>query len=229
MKVNKPSPWVLAALAAVVLASPVLIYISHFSLTISNDHERWGEMGSAMGGIYAPIVGFLTLWVLWQQHKTLKAQNAIQLTQQNFLHEQHLHASTERRLHMAIVKITELLNTEKGRELHSTYEKLSTLELYNQYIADGESLDSNAIDIAGLWSAVYSCFQHFRKYDDKLSKLHFSSQRQIIFLELGYRTCMILDRIALTQKAPIETFEFDVLSNHIKETAERSSGGGEAS
>lgn len=229
MKVNKPSPWVLAALAAVVLASPVLIYISHFSLTISNDHGRWGEMGSAMGGIYAPIVGFLTLWVLWQQHKTLKAQNAIQLTQQNFLQEQHLHASAEQRLQRALIKIDGILKSPEGQDRLSVYKALTTEQLYLEYVADAQSNDPTTTELAGLWAVVYSCFQHFKTYDDNLSRLHFSSQRQLIALELGFPACITLDRIALFQKAPIEKFEFDDLSNHIKATADRSSGGEEAS
>tara|TARA_R100001230_G_scaffold25535_1_gene20883 strand:- start:7121 stop:7771 length:651 start_codon:yes stop_codon:yes gene_type:complete len=67
MNLKSPWPWIIGILIIAVLIAPVWIYIGHFSFEISSDHKRWGEMGSAMGGIYTPIIAFATLLVLAMQ------------------------------------------------------------------------------------------------------------------------------------------------------------------
>ena len=51
------------AIAAVLLA-PIAMYVWTFGPTITDNHARWSEMGSAMSGIYAPILAILTLLLL---------------------------------------------------------------------------------------------------------------------------------------------------------------------
>jgi hypothetical protein len=57
--------WLVIAL----LASPLFIYATKFGSTISSDHQRWGEFGSAIAGIYSPILAIATLVVLLSQYK----------------------------------------------------------------------------------------------------------------------------------------------------------------
>tara|TARA_R110002033_G_scaffold68565_1_gene119770 strand:+ start:250 stop:786 length:537 start_codon:yes stop_codon:yes gene_type:complete len=64
MKLKNPWTWTITILAVAALITPIWIYTAHFSFEISSDHKRWGEMGSAMGGIYTPIIAFATLLVL---------------------------------------------------------------------------------------------------------------------------------------------------------------------
>jgi hypothetical protein len=51
---------ILVAVLAV-LVSPLIVYMAVFGVSISHDHTRWGEMGSAMSGIYSPILALLAL------------------------------------------------------------------------------------------------------------------------------------------------------------------------
>jgi hypothetical protein len=55
--------WWVVLIAAVLLA-PVAVYVGMFGVRLSHEHGRWGEMGSAMSGIYAPVTALLTLIVL---------------------------------------------------------------------------------------------------------------------------------------------------------------------
>lgn len=66
---------VLLASVALLLLIPLVVYISVFGVTLSHDHGRWGEMGSAMSGIYSPMLAFLALLVVYGQ---LKSQNRFQ-------------------------------------------------------------------------------------------------------------------------------------------------------
>lgn len=56
-------------IAGVIMLSPIIMYACTFGVGTWNTHEYWAEMGSALGGIYTPIVGFLTLYVIFRQVK----------------------------------------------------------------------------------------------------------------------------------------------------------------
>ena len=66
---------VVLALIALVLLCPLIVYTSVFGFTISTNHSRCGEMGSAMSGIYSPILALLALFVVYGQ---LQSQNRFQ-------------------------------------------------------------------------------------------------------------------------------------------------------
>jgi hypothetical protein len=52
----------LAVLAVLLL--PLLLYVWQFGGQLSPHHSRWGEFGSAMSGIYTPLLAVATLVVL---------------------------------------------------------------------------------------------------------------------------------------------------------------------
>ena len=59
--------WLIMTITLLVMTLPLVIYVWKFGFVISNSHSTWGEMGSAMSGIYAPILSLLTLVVLGYQ------------------------------------------------------------------------------------------------------------------------------------------------------------------
>jgi hypothetical protein len=64
-----------------ILAAPIVIYINKFGFKISNDHTRWAEMGSAMSGIYGPILAWLAFGVLILQVRMQSESNKHMLDQ----------------------------------------------------------------------------------------------------------------------------------------------------
>lgn len=69
----------IAAIILLLIASPIGVYIYHFGLTVSSEHDRWAQMGSAFAGIYAPMTAVGTLIILYMQYQV---QVKIQKTQQ---------------------------------------------------------------------------------------------------------------------------------------------------
>jgi hypothetical protein len=68
--IEKPKKYLLVIAAVttlVIILAPAAIYVATFGWTLSSDHQRWAEMGSAMAGIYTPIMSLLTLGVLINQ------------------------------------------------------------------------------------------------------------------------------------------------------------------
>lgn len=68
----------LALTVAAILVAPVLVYISHFGMAISSSHARWAEMGSAMAGIYGPVIAGLTLLMLFRQTRIMATATELQ-------------------------------------------------------------------------------------------------------------------------------------------------------
>lgn len=54
------------------LIAPLIFYIWTFGGRLSSEHSRWGEFGSAMSGIYTPILTLLTISILVFQARLQK-------------------------------------------------------------------------------------------------------------------------------------------------------------
>jgi hypothetical protein len=59
--------WLIMIVVLLAMMLPLVVYMWKFGFVVSSDHVRWSEMGSAMSGIYAPILSLLTLVVLGYQ------------------------------------------------------------------------------------------------------------------------------------------------------------------
>lgn len=64
------------------LAVPLIVYVTTFGSDISTQHNRWAEMGSAMGGLYTPIFGLFTLIVFLRQTGMQLEMNKLQADSQ---------------------------------------------------------------------------------------------------------------------------------------------------
>ncbi|MFT3668358.1 MAG: hypothetical protein QM795_07200 [Pseudoxanthomonas sp.] len=64
------------------LAVPLILYVTVFGSEISSQHSRWGEMGSAMAGLYTPIFGLFTLIVFLRQTGMQLEMNKLQADSQ---------------------------------------------------------------------------------------------------------------------------------------------------
>ncbi|NIG19346.1 hypothetical protein F3J37_11755 [Pantoea sp. Al-1710] len=48
---------------------PIVFYASVFGIGIWKSHDDWAKMGSALGGIYSPLIAFTTLLLLFRQQQ----------------------------------------------------------------------------------------------------------------------------------------------------------------
>ncbi|MFJ5253621.1 hypothetical protein ACIP8I_00270 [Pseudomonas sp. NPDC088414] len=55
--------------ALFILALPIAVYSCEFGFGVWAAHEDWSRMGSALGGIYSPMIALLTLALLYRQQK----------------------------------------------------------------------------------------------------------------------------------------------------------------
>jgi hypothetical protein len=222
MNQRKTLQHLLLGTIVLMLIAPVAIYIYHFSFNITSDHTRWAEMGSAIGGIYAPLLGLLTLAILWKQHQalraqhqTLKAQHELQAAQHSFLQEQHLQNQSRDKLDKTIVSIKERRDAHDSREVFEIYSALSPADITAE-LKSGPSGGKPQADLTVLWLSAYNAFQHFNTPEDPISHWFYGAMRERLMAELGMSTCMTLDKIALLQRAPISTFLYDTHLNLLR-------------
>lgn len=74
---------ILLVLCCVALLSPLVIYATQFGIGVWTDHSEWALMGTAIGGIYSPILAIATLALLYKQYQLQrsisKSQNMIMM------------------------------------------------------------------------------------------------------------------------------------------------------
>ena len=70
-----------AILVAVICTAPLAVYMHKFGFTLSSNHQIWSEFGSAMAGIYGPIIALTTLVVLVRQTNLQSQINRFQYDQ----------------------------------------------------------------------------------------------------------------------------------------------------
>ncbi|GGC87530.1 hypothetical protein [Halopseudomonas salina] len=218
MKRFKLALAILAAGAA--LLAPIAIYIWHFGWRITSDHGQWAEMGSAMAGIYAPLLGLLTLGILWQQHQTLKAQHTLQREQQSFLHEQHVQNTSRERLDNVLQTLLRRLSEQDSKDVIGAYQTFSDSDITEE-LTSGYSYGKAQTELTTLWIATYNCFAFFKTTEDPLRLWFYGAMREKIMAEIGMATCITLDLIALLQEASISHYEyFTELNTHVAKKAE---------
>jgi hypothetical protein len=150
------------ALALAIIAAPLLVYVNVFGFSVSNNHTRWGEFGSAMSGIHSPVITVLALLVLVGQ---ARAQN--QLNTHQF--DQSYIAEARSDLHYFLEHLSRALNSEARaptsdgptgvtvREfLHAGFQpsgpsSLSAPEL----LGAARTLHARHPDLFATWSAIF--------------------------------------------------------------------------
>ncbi len=138
-----------------VLLAPVVAYVWKFGLTISSDHSRWGEMGSAMSGIYSPALALLALLVVYGQLKSQTLFNEHEkdqrLIEQNRSDIEYYLEQLDRIL---------LLKDPNGatiREmLHQHFQPMNITDIKESGLLSlGQGLNRQYPQLIALWGAIY--------------------------------------------------------------------------
>jgi hypothetical protein len=186
----------MAAVAVIViLLSPVIIYIWKFGPNIGAEHSRWAEMGSAMSGIYAPILAVFTLLVIMLQVQLQSSMN-----RHTFDHKFVEDARVD--IHFYL----EQLAREISRELDdgSTF-KSRIVEVFGYCTVDemklpasidvAKSLNRKNHSLVAMWTAYYSILAGLKANNYYPYSNGFGSAKQKAIALLSYECCAALDNL----------------------------------
>ncbi|WP_229722338.1 hypothetical protein [Xylophilus rhododendri] len=180
-----------------ILLAPVAIYSFTFGITISHSHTRWAEMGSAMSGIYGPLLSFLTILVLGQQFKLQRSSEKRAIDQIYFDKCRADFLRSVLKLESAFSKNKECgenvkvsFTQEFGWLLDAALHNSGTHVLAMQWLEDTPTLANEWISINALMAGLNSSAER-------------SFQNELVWMkgraaaEFGFATCVALDNLLI--------------------------------
>lgn len=181
------------------IAAPVIVYLCVFGTDLSSSHTRWAEFGSAIGGIYSPLVALLTLAVLAQQVR-LQAQMNVHESDQAYLQQAREDIEFYSTQMAQALKLIARPGTTLRAVLHEHFEPQSLGELDSQQLrqlaANIHTLMSPAFDI---WGAVYPILMGLKAGKTHMYDMTHGSSIQKLIALLSFETCVALDNFHRTR------------------------------
>lgn len=181
------------AIVAFILMAPIVIYIYTFGFQISSNHQRWGEMGSAMSGIYTPILASLTLIVL-------AAQISLQSEMNKLAHNQAHIQDARNDIETFIFEISKRFSTEENNDpaishhIIDTFAYLNIADLQQSNYKDfAQEMAFKYPTIASSWLAFHSILAGLSGVEDYSYQANFYSAKQKAITTLSYEGCRALD------------------------------------
>lgn len=184
---------VATSLAATALILPIAIYLFHFGWHISSDHVRWAEFGSAMSGIYTPVLAAATLAVLLMQ---VGLQAQVHKHEQNQAYVQQARAGIEfylHRLDMALSEKESHGNTVR-EILHSQFQPTIIAELDSVRLRKiARDLDTEKPQVQALVGAIQTMMVGLSSSSELTYVLDYTSATQKLIAVLSFKTCVTLE------------------------------------
>lgn len=183
----------------VAFTAPLLIYLSTFGFFLSSDHQRWAEFGSAMSGIYAPIVAVTTLAVLLAQVGLQKQINDHSYDQAHFAQAR---SDIEFYAIQLIGKLDQIAlpgNTFRS-VLHMNFQPGTVAELDSDSLRTlAANIDAEMPGILGMWFGICPILVGLAKSEEPTFQMTLNSSMQKLIALLSFETCAALDNFYRTR------------------------------
>ena len=188
----------IVALLAIYLA-PLGVYVWFFGPSISSHHNTWAEFGSAMSGIYAPIVALTTLAVLLVQVGLQRQINDHQydqayISQARIDLEFYAKSLSEKMEAHVIPGVT------VRQFLHREFQPQTLTELDSPPRRElATNLDVMVPSIFGMWTGIYPILAGLQSNDLPAYQMTLSSAIQKLIAILSFETCASLENFHRTR------------------------------
>lgn len=186
---------------AIILSTPIIIYIFTFGSSLSTEHERWSQFGSFISGIYAPIISILTITILLKQIELQHKYNT-------HVEDQAFIFSAREDLKEYITKILDSI--DKSLPSGNTYRSLLLSNFQPKTLKELETdemqslakkLNHSAPTLFDSWSSILIVMEGLNNPDSMPYELTAANETQKIIASLSFKTCVALDNYhrALTE------------------------------
>lgn len=184
---------VLATATLLAIVAPIAIYLWIFGASVTPDHARWAEFGSAIGGIYSPLVALLTLAVLLRQVQ-LQAQMNVHEFDQAFVQQ----AKEDIQFYCATMVEAMERRTYPGETartfLRNHFYPSSLVELDSSSRRElAATFYSKHQPVYDVWDAIYPIIAGLEAGKAQAYQLAYHSSLQKLVAMLSFETCVTLD------------------------------------
>ena len=200
---------ILALTSALLVFTPIFLYIKVFGFGFWDEHTKWAELGSFFGGVLGPIITVISVGFLFLQ---LRANNKQQQHTIDTLKLQKIEAD--------IAFFLPIVRTELSREIPTMNNKVLSesmahhaaefCHVHTHYQGDenpelivkdfGKRSFDFLICYEGLfasWLAINSHLNTLKQLDSTLNMDNYKSQRARVFTSLDSAICSHMDTISM--------------------------------
>jgi hypothetical protein len=157
-------------------------------------------MGSAMAGIYGPILAVLTLVVLVMQIRLQRAQVLLQQATNKHAGDQAYLLNAKEDIDFYLEQLVKALAQFSGdhgnvkAKLHHLFARKATEELSDVWTKkDAHDFNTFVPQLQAIWTGMYTIFEGLASCQESAYRLHFSSAKMKTIAMLSYETCAALD------------------------------------
>lgn len=163
-------------IAGSILAIPIIAYAWQFGFGLWKSNQEWAEMGSAIGGLYTPILSILTLVVLIKQFQLQKSMHK---------HEQRV---ISRDISFGMIeKYSVKIESMFTQEVVDDLVRLAELERGDP---EADKLKRKYLDIFTLWATVHAFLRNYEKQEPNM----IVDLASIAVLHLTFNMCATLEK-----------------------------------
>lgn len=208
------APVLLWLFLILVLIIPIFIYTHTFGWHITNDHQRWGEMGSAFSGIYTPILSILTLIVLVAQIR-IQASQTVHEHNQAYVHEAR--ADVEYYLAQLGLELDKCVKDQVSvrQFLLDSFEYVDDLDTLRSKDFHQLAVEINRRfpSIGAIWSAFYPLLEGLGSSSNYPYEHNFHAAKQKAIAVISFGVCAALDNYywCLSEGRAIFHFQYSSL------------------
>jgi hypothetical protein len=176
-----------------ILIAPIAVYIYKFGFHVTSDHARWSEMGSAMSGLYGPILAWFAFGVVMVQAR-------MQADSNKHAYDQAYIQNAREDVNFYITRLEEVLDKPTSNErtprdiLISSFAFASIEQLSSDELKPlCRAMNLEIPQLQASWSAIYSIYEGLRCNEEQPYSLQFTSAKQKAIVLLSYPVCVALD------------------------------------
>jgi hypothetical protein len=176
-------------LLALALLSPVIIYASQFGFGIWGSHSEWSEMGSALGGIYTPILTIFMIVILYRQ-------TIIQGALAKHTFDTNRIDKSQKQLDYHVSNIHKVLAIKDANDFFISLNKILAVSR-DMAILDtiDQWYDSHISQLVADWCIVQGILHSMNQPDEPEYMLSHGQFKGFAITQLTYEVCDALDKI----------------------------------
>ncbi|TWX67813.1 hypothetical protein ESZ36_10905 [Colwellia demingiae] len=176
-------------LLTLILLTPLILYASQFGFGIWSSHSEWSEMGSALGGVYTPILTIFMVGILYRQ-------TVIQAALAKHTFDTNRIDKSKKQLDYHVSNIINVLAIKDANGFTISLNKLLAVNRDMAYLDTIEQwYDPHISQLVTDWRNVQGILRSMDQPAELEYSLNHVQFNGFVITQLTYEVCVALDKI----------------------------------